>query len=253
VIPAVAGLVDALAHLDDPRLADVGAALGAAAVAGVTDIVSCGVDPLDVGALPTGGAPVRVWRGLGIHPQAAHADRFEAQLRALEAAVDSDPIVAIGEIGLDGRGGMPAAPAQEAAFEAQLRLAAAAGLPVVLHCVGKTGRMLELLRRHAPLPGVWHAFSGPAEVVEQIVELGLCLSFGARLLNPRSRRAHEAAPEVPGDRLLVETDAPDVAPAALRRVVEGLAALRGASPEAVGAASATNARHLYKLSSNRSK
>jgi TatD DNase family protein len=247
------GWVDVLAHLDDPRFTDAEAHLREAEASGITDIVSCGVDPLKVGELPEDIGRLRVWRALGVHPSAADGAHSEPQIRVLRITSAMGALVAIGEIGLDGRDGMPSQADQEHALVEQLRLAKEMELPVVLHCVQRLGAMLEILREHAPVRGVWHGFTGPPDVVPRIVELGLHVSFGMRVCDPKAKRCRAAAEQVPRDRLLVETDTPDAPPVALRRVIEALAGLRGEPASTLGAATATNARHLYKFASNASK
>src|SRR5689334_14991937 len=97
-------LVDAMAHLEDERIAHVPAVLQRAAQAGVRDVVSAGVDPLRDGtAWWDVATPVRLWRAVGVHPQAVTAARLGAQLAAVEARAAEPRVVALGEVGLDGR------------------------------------------------------------------------------------------------------------------------------------------------------
>lgn len=172
----------------------------------------------------------------GIHPR--HAGSIEA----LEAHVARARVHAIGELGWD-----RAAPFDDALVDAQLALARAAALPVILHVVGAHGHALERLRRHPPLAGVVHAFSGSAELVREYVRRGLAISIGPSVLGAGARRVHAAARAVPDEALLVETDAPDgiAEPADVARVVAQVAHLRGREPSAIAALTHANAARLF--------
>lgn len=254
-------LVDAQAHLDDRRIGDPQRLIERAAAAGIRDIVSSGVDPRAQSPLPdrAGEPSCRVWRAYGIHPQAVDPARLDEQLRALNDRLDEAKVVALGEIGLDARPHCPEAAVQEQAFMVQLEIAATRALPVILHCVRRMGRLLELLRNIGPLcgGGVLHGFGGPKEVIMPLSEQGLYISVGGLLTRPLAKRCREAAPHIPDDRLLVESDCPDhppwgegtahSEPRHLLNTVTDLAALRGDSPSAIARLTATNARRLYGI------
>lgn len=256
----MSALVDVLAHLDDPRITEPAAALLArAAAAGVTDVVHVGTDPLadDDVAEAAGGA--RLWRAHGVHPMAAGA-RLDEKLARLEERLDEPRVVALGECGVDQRDGMPPLDVQLRALRAQLALARARGLPVILHIVHATEVALDVLRDAGPLPGgLWHGFSGAPEVAARAVrELDLHVSFGGQAANPRAKRAQKSAAAVPAERLLLESDTPDhfpgppqegrlSEPAHLLRTLAAVAALRGVPADALGATTAHNARRLLGL------
>jgi TatD DNase family protein len=198
---------------------------------------------------------------LGVHP---HCVR-ELDDRALEAAVAALPSLlrdsgaaAVGEIGLDYRWDSdPLARARQVrAFAMQLEIARDLALPVVLHALGAQQDLLELLRDVALAPpgGVMHSFSGSAELVRQLVPLGLHFSFGAAVARPGAQKAPVACKAVPDERLLVETDAPyqsprpgrgaDCRPSDILAVVEAVARIRGQAVETVAELTWTNARAL---------
>jgi TatD DNase family protein len=204
----------------------------------------------------------------GLHPlrvgeldDAAVAGQLAALEQALFAPSPALPRPhAVGELGLDGR---PAAksclPRQASAFRAQLALARAANLPLVLHIVRCHGEALRILQRDG-IPqrgGVVHSYSGSAEQVSDYLRLGLYISFSPAITAPQSPRLAAAARAVPIDRLLVETDAPDQTPYSLRPqqnepaflavVLTTLAALRQQPLATVAAATADNARQLFGL------
>jgi len=118
---------------------------------------------------------------------------------------------AVGEIGLDRWKPGLCYEGQEEAFLMQLNIAAERDLPVSIHCLQAWGRLYELLRDH-PRPArgcVLHSFGGPVEMIPQFAKLGAYFSFPGYFLHESKRRQREAFKHVPGDRLLVETDAPD--------------------------------------------
>ena len=150
----------------------------------------------------------------GCHPWYLH-ERTPDWQKHLQAFLDQVPS-AIGEIGLDRwKPDLPYEP-QEEVFLAQLRLAADRNLPASIHCLQAWGRLHDLLRATTrPARGViLHSFGGPAELIPALAKLGAYFSFPGYFLNPRKQRQRDAFKQVPPDRLLVETDAPDQLPPA---------------------------------------
>lgn len=256
----VVGLVDSMAHLDDPRVTDPAALLRRSRDAGVEAIITAGVDPLII--------PEQRWRdedllgisirrAYGLHPQAINRQNVTAQLDRLGELLGGEAVVAVGEIGLDNRDTMPPAGLQEVVLRTQLQLARQLELPVILHCVHATGRLIEILGELEPLPagGLLHGFGGPAELVDAFVGLGLHLSIGGLVCNEAAKRCRKAAAVIPKDRLLVESDTPDHAPdradysepASITQTLATLAALRGTTAAELGTATAHNARRVYRL------
>lgn len=203
----------------------------------------------------------RLQVGLGIHPQLL-PDLPEAEdaaaLERLDALLAAGLAVAVGECGLDG----PSAPGasmdrQLRVLDAHARLARKHGLPLLVHCQ-KAHPALEAWLAGAQLPEagvVLHSYSGGPARVGAYVARGCHLSFAGPVSWPEARKPLEALRLTPRDRLLVETDAPDQAPAPHRggrnepaflvRVVEAAAAARGEPVEATGALVAENARRLF--------
>lgn len=251
-------LVDAMAHLDDPRVDDPDGVLARAAEAGVEVVITAGVDPLNIPERRWSEARVDVRWAYGIHPQAVRVEALAAQLEALAVILDQPAVVAIGELGLDGREGMPPAGAQERALRAQLALARERELPVILHCVRRLARLLEILAEDGPLPaaGMLHGFAGPAELAPAFARLGLSFSFGGMVTRPTSKRCRAAAAAVPAERLLVESDTPDHPPAwcqgpsepsCIRHTLSALATLRRVGADEMAALTTENARRLFRL------
>ena len=257
-------LWDTHCHLDDERFAPDRAEVGARALAaGVTTVVVVGADPEawpGVCGLVAGGAGVAngpaLFGACGLHPHEAERATPEVWAR-LHACLQAPGIVALGEIGLDYHHGDAAPGAQRAVFERQLALAAECGLPVVLHERDAATEVLEVLRGSGlpPRGGVWHCFCGSPAVAAQALDLGLHLGFGGLITFPRTEGIREAARLCPADRLLLETDAPYLAPvphrgrrnepAFLADVLSYIAQLRGAVPADVAQAVSSNAAALF--------
>jgi TatD DNase family protein len=145
----------------------------------------------------------------GYHPWYLH-ERTDDWQKNLEKFLDEIPS-AVGEIGLDRWKPDLAYENQEAVFLAQLKIAAARNLPVSIHCLQSSGRLLELLQNH-PRPArgfVLHSFGGPAEMIPAFAKLGAYFSFPGYFLHERKLKQRETFRKVPADRLLIETDAPD--------------------------------------------
>ena len=145
----------------------------------------------------------------GYHPWHL-AERTPDWLKNLEKFLDAVPS-AVGEIGLDRWKPDLDYAGQEEVFLAQLRLATARELPVSIHCLSAWGRLHELLREHPrpPCGLVLHSFGGAPEMIPALTKLGAYFSFPGYFLNERKGRQRETFREVPADRLLIETDAPD--------------------------------------------
>lgn len=145
----------------------------------------------------------------GYHPWYL-AERTPEWLQNLNRFLDAVPC-AVGEIGLDRW--KPDLPyeGQEEAFLAQLHIATERNLPASIHCLQTWGRLHDLLRENSrPACGfVLHSFGGPAEMIPAFTKLGAYFSFPGYFLHERKLRQREAFKQVPPDRLLIETDAPD--------------------------------------------
>jgi TatD DNase family protein len=197
---------------------------------------------------------------VGVHPLDTghwHPDT-PAVLR--EAVMADDRVVAIGELGLDLYRARNL-DEQLAQLVPQLDLAEEVDLPVIIHCRDAAVPMLELLRSRRRegrrLRGVMHCWSGTPEEMEGFLELGLFISFSGNVTYPSAHDTHACARLVPGDRFLVETDCPFLAPvprrgkrnepSLVRLVAERVAELRQESLEAVGLASTANAAALFRF------
>lgn len=148
----------------------------------------------------------------GYHPWYVR-ERSAGWLDSLKRHLDTVPS-AIGEIGLDRWIDDPDVPRQEEMFRAQLRLAAERDLPVSIHCLRAWGR-LDAILREEPRPAcgfLLHSYGGPAEMVDGFVKLGAYFSLSGYFAHERKSKQRAVFARVPLDRLLLETDAPDMWP-----------------------------------------
>lgn len=206
-------LVDSHCHLDDGRFTrPLPELLARARAAGVTRIVAPGVGPDGWDGLARCAREhPGVYAAPGLHPM--RAGRYNpALLHDLERRLDG--AVALGEIGLDPAYTAVSRHQQEAAFRGQLRVAVAAGLPVLVHCRRAFGDTLRILReeRADRVGGIMHAFSGSVETARQCLDLGFLISVAGPVTWDNAVRALAVVRALPLDALALETDAPDLTP-----------------------------------------
>jgi TatD DNase family protein len=257
-------MVDSHAHLADEAFAeDVEAVIGRARDASLTGVL-CIVDASDPAEISRAGRVLPLWDGLrttsGVHPHRAapFAGRAARAAELAEARIHAEPLVrAVGEVGLDYYYDFAPRDAQRAVFAEQIRLACERNLPLVVHTREADDDTIDLLEREGKgrARGVFHCFSGDVRLAGRALDLGFFVSFSGIVTFPKARGVREAAAAVPLGRLLVETDAPYLAPAPRRggrnepnRVVEivrSLAEIRGADADAVASACASNYRELF--------
>jgi TatD DNase family protein len=148
----------------------------------------------------------------GLHPWYVR-DRTPAWAETLRATLEEDPRAAIGEIGLDRWIEGHDLAEQKPIFLAQLKLAAELARPATIHCLRAWGALWEVLQPlNLPRGYLLHAYGGSAEMVPGFVEHGAHFSFNAHFLHERKAPQREVFRHIPLDRLLVETDAPDLRP-----------------------------------------
>lgn len=218
---------DTHCHLDVAEFdGDREAVWARAKAAGVTRALIPAVQPSDWARTLAAYAPGERYLALGVHPQYLpdlSDEALRAGLDALESAARAHrgAVVSIGECGLDGTVDLARAPftRQRAALAAQIEVAVALDLPLVVHVLKAHGEALEALRaqRLPRRPGVIHSFSGSAELAREYLSLGFHLSYGGSITRPNARRPLLAMRATPRARLLFETDAPDQRPSGIVR------------------------------------
>lgn len=210
-------LIDAHAHLTDERFSrDLDAVLERAREAGVERILACGEDiASSERAVELARRDTLVRAAVGIHPHRAATCDEHALARLRELARDRS-VVAIGEIGMDLSGRSAPRDAQESVLTSQLALALELAKPVCLHVRESGDAVRAILDRVSGVHGYVHCYSETASEVPGWVDRGFFVSFSGTVTYPRAEALRAAAAAVPDDRLLVETDAPALAPQAHR-------------------------------------
>ncbi|WP_340666122.1 TatD family hydrolase [Rhodocyclus gracilis] len=258
--------IDTHCHLDAAEFdADRAAVVARAVAGGVRTLVVPAVAAANFAAVRAcADAFPGVRPAYGIHPlyveHAAEADLDTLRERLVSEAGASAAPVAVGEIGLDEYVPGVDRERQMAFFVAQLRIARALGLPVLLHVRRAHDAVLAAVRRVAAekgaarpwAGGIAHAFNGSRQQAEAYIALGFRLGFGGVVTNPRARRIRALAAELPLSAIVLETDAPDMAPvfahgarnepAYLPRIAATVAELRSLRTEELAQATAANAR-----------
>lgn len=251
-------LIDTHCHIDVEEFdADRDQVLARSRRLGVTRIVVPAVDAAGWDALL--GLCARepgLYPALGLHP--VYVDIHKADdVPALERAIGNHRPVAIGEIGLDFFLTDLDPERQQTLFEAQLRIARDADLPVILHARKSHDRILATLRRIPVRGGIVHAFNGSEQQAAQFIDLNFRLGFGGTLTYERSNRIRRLAGGLPIEALVLETDAPDMvvathrgernSPEYLPDCLNALAAARGESAERIAEQTTRNAVDVLGL------
>lgn len=206
-------IIDTHAHIDLPDFdEDRESVMQRAAAAGVAAIIAIGFNPerWRATAALTDMYP-NVRRAVGVHPNNASSWNVEVA-DALRRELATSDVVAVGEIGLDFYREHASAADQRRCFIDQLQIAVDARLPIVIHQRQAENDLLDILRPYAPLNGVLHCFSGDEGFAEACLELGLHFGAGGVMTYPKSEAVRRALKAVPASKLLLETDAPYLAP-----------------------------------------
>ncbi|MBU0992956.1 MAG: TatD family hydrolase [Proteobacteria bacterium] len=250
-------LFDVHSHLQDSRL-DLTreAVILRAKNSGVVKMLSCGVHEGDWDALSQISSRFdAVCPAYGLHPWFIDT-RSESWIKRLEAIIATTG-ASIGEIGLDRMIQDRSDEDQKAVFIAQLRLARKYQVPVSVHCRKSWALMAEILEREGGFPfgGVIHAYSGSGEMVKVFEKLGAYISFSGSITKPDNKRVSEAVKQVSGDRLLIETDSPDILPhgaprtlnepAFIHFVLSAVAERRGERIEKIAEMTFENSMRIY--------
>jgi len=249
------GLFDSHVHLDDGAFdPDRDAVLTRAREAGVTGMVTVGSDLASSRtAVDLAQRNPDIYAAVAIHPHAASSVGADA-LSDLRSLAARPKVVAIGETGLDFGGRSAPVEAQREAFLAHLALSRERRLPVIIHCRDAHREVLAMLAETRTAV-IMHAFSGSVEIARECAARGFFISLAGPVTFHNADLPVQVAREVPADRLLVETDAPVLAPhphrgtrnepAYLRYIVDRLAEIRAVPVEKVIETTAANAARAF--------
>lgn len=247
--------VDTHCHLNHPDFAaDKRQAWQRAQAAGVRYAIVVGYDLSSSQlALQVAEQLEGCFASVGIHPHdAKQCD--ETALAQLHQMAQHPRVVALGEIGLDYYRNLSPKPVQQRALECQLQIASQLGLPVIIHCREAYDDLLDTLARYS-LRGVLHCFSGELRHAQRAIEMGWYLGIGGVVTFRNANLLREVVTWAPLSRLLLETDAPYLAPmpyrgkrnepAYLPLIAQGVASSKGVSVEEVATATTGNASVLF--------
>ena len=248
-------LVDSHCHLADPAFdADREAVIARASQAGITHIVVIGETPERAPqAIELAERTPGLSATAGLHPH--EASRWNPQTGAwLAQALAGAGVVAVGETGLDYHYDFSPREAQRQAFEAQLELAARMSRPAVIHAREADADVAAVLHNHPAAVAILHSFSSGPDLLRAAISLGHYVSWSG-MITFRNWQLDDLIREVPLDRLLVETDAPYLAPVPyrgkrnepgmVRATAERLAAVRGIDVEECMATTGANAVRVF--------
>jgi len=256
-------LIDSHAHIDFPQFAeDREAMLDRARVAGVTTLLAIGTGPgpekLD-SALPFAEEHDWIYATVGIHPHEAK-QVVPRHFDELSKLAQHPKVIAWGEIGLDYFYDHSPREVQQKVFRDQMALAAQAKLPIIIHCRDAWSDCLNILEevwRPSGLGGILHCFSSTLEDARRGIEMGFMISFAGNSTYPKAQNLRDIAKALPLENILIETDAPYLAPqpwrgkrnepAYVAEVARTLANVRNCPAEEMASATAQNFRRFFGL------
>ena len=205
---------DAHNHLQDPRLGNPAPVIAAMRAAGVRRCVVNATREADWAAVEDLALahPDFVIPAFGIHPWQAHTAK-EGWRQRLQEMLEKHPQASIGECGLDQWVSSPPIEIQRPVFRAQVSLAREMDRPITIHCLKAWGPLFEVFAQSPPPPCfLMHSFGGSIETARRLIPPGAFFSFSGYFLHGRKSAAIEVFRQLPRDRILLETDAPDMLP-----------------------------------------
>jgi TatD DNase family protein len=253
-------LVDSHCHLDFPDFSsEREAVIGRARAAGVETMltISTRLDQFDgVRAIAEGHDGI--WCSVGAHPHEA-ADHAALVSEQLVALAGHPKVIGIGETGLDFHYDLSPRDAQEAVFRAHIDASRMSGLPLIIHAREADREIARILAEERPPPGVFHCFSSGRALAETALDLGFYISISGIVTFRNAEELRAIVRDLPLDRLLVETDAPYLAPVPYRgkrnepafvaATAAAVAALKGLDPQHLATATHENFFRLFTKAS----
>lgn len=253
-------LIDTHAHLDMPEFeTDLPQVIQRATEAGVTTIMTVGIDPPSCRrALEITEAYPHIFAIVGVHPHNA-AEIGHRDLDDLQDIAHHPKVKAWGEIGLDFYRNLSPRAIQQERFRQQIQIAKKLKLPVVIHSRSATQETIACLQeeRAQEVGGIIHCFSGDAKTAKRYLEMGFVISIPGVITFTKAQGLREVVKVLPSEGIIIETDAPFLAPlphrgkrnepAYVRITAEAIARTRGQELTEVAAFTTTNARRVFNL------
>ena len=251
-------LIDSHCHLDYFRADEIDAVLARAAEAGVGEMVTIGTRLTELGVgIGLAERHPNVWCTVGVHPHNA-AEAAVPEPDTVASLAGHRRCIGIGESGLDYFYDKSPHDIQQASFRAHVRAAALSGLPLVIHARDADQDIIDILQEEwsqKEFRFLLHCFSSGRGLAEAALELGGYISFSGILTFPKSQEIRDIARDIPMERLLVETDAPYLAPVPFRgkrnepawvaQTARVLAEVKGVSPAVLAMQTTANFRRLF--------
>ena len=249
-------IIDTHAHYDDKQFeSDFEQLLQEMRSNGVEKIITCGVTLEDSEKLlEVCEQNDMLYAAVGVYPHETHKLPFNAQ--KLEQLAKHKKCVAIGEIGLDYYYDDSPRQTQIEVLKSQIEVANALDLPITFHDRDAHNDSLEILKKYKP-KGVVHCYSGSVEMAKEIVKIGMSLGIGGVLTFKNARVLPDVVKEIPLEKLVLETDAPYMAPVPYRgkrnrsdyiiHIAEKIAEIKGISVEEVLKVTNNNAKEIFKF------
>ena len=250
-------IFDSHAHFDDLKFADdLDLIVAKMKENGVVGVINNGVNYESSAKIVELSKQYDIfYSAVGVHPEDLYEGEKFSPEKVLPFVKDSKT-VAIGEIGLDYYWDSHPAEVQKQWFEAQLDFAKEVDLPVIVHDREAHNDTLEILKKHKP-KGVLHCYSGSNEMAKEILKLGMYIGVGGVVTFKNSKKLTEIVKEIPLERILLETDAPYLAPEPhrgklnnsvyIKFVAEKIAEIKNLSVEEVLSVTANNVKTLFKI------
>ncbi|MEO0136094.1 MAG: TatD family hydrolase [candidate division WOR-3 bacterium] len=251
-------MIDTHCHLVDPQFShDLEEAIERARAAGLKYIINIGYDlNTSISALQMNEIYDFLLPAVGIHPNESVEESLN-QMESIETLLSNKQVVAIGETGLDYHRNYSPPEVQESLFRYHINLARRYNLPLIIHTRNSITDVLRILEEENYHRGVFHCYSGTYEQAKKIMDLGFYLGFGGVLTFSKNMR--EVFLRLPLDFILLETDAPFLAPASkrgrrnepafIREILNFASGLKGLSPERLEEITDQNAGNLFSLKS----
>jgi TatD DNase family protein len=253
-------LIDTHAHLDMEEFQqDREEVIDRALKGGITHIITVGIDlASSIKALEIARSHEAVFATVGCHPHDAE-DLTPADLEEMEALASQAEVVAWGEVGLDFYRRYSPPDKQTEVFERQIDMALHLDLPLIIHDrdAHQEVRSTLLKKQRGEYKGVLHCFSGDYELAMSFIDMGFFISIPGTVTYKKALETQQVASRIPLDRMLIETDAPFLAPVPrrgkrnepllVRHTAQKIADLRGMDIEELGSRTSRNARDLFGL------
>jgi len=249
---------DTHAHYDNPKFdADRESVIAGLPEVGVSLAMNVGCDMASSRAsVAFAEQYAHIYAAVGVHPHDSREMRDE-DLECLKALTKHPKVVAVGEMGLDYHYDYSPRDIQKKRFQDQMELARSVALPAIVHMREAAKDAVEILQQYPDVPGVIHCYSGSLETAKQILDLGWYLSFTGSITYKNASKSHEVIKYMPKDRLMIETDAPYMAPVPHRGkrngseylpfIAETVANLLGITQEDAAALTKENGKRFFRI------